>query len=101
MLTALRHAVDAAVADLRVFVIAITGEGRAFYAGIDISLLQRDAARAGTGKDRPTTFAEDLRAPRKSAGQPDHTPRIPQSGMVRRIDRQAMMRDGSSSLVFQ
>ncbi len=52
MLTALRQAVDFAVGDPRVFAIVITGEGRAFCAGIDISLLQRDAVRGGADKDR-------------------------------------------------
>lgn len=47
MLAAFRSAVDAAVADERVFAIAITGEGRAFCAGIDVSLLQRDAEAGG------------------------------------------------------
>jgi enoyl-CoA hydratase/carnithine racemase len=47
MLTAFRSAIDAAVADDRVFAIVITGEGRAFCAGIDVSLLQRDAEAGG------------------------------------------------------
>lgn len=58
MLTALRQAVDAAVADPRVFAIAITGEGRAFCAGIDISLLQRDAERGGADEDQATSHSD-------------------------------------------
>ncbi|MCC2981171.1 enoyl-CoA hydratase-related protein [Sphingomonas sp. IC4-52] len=75
MLEALRRAVDAAVADERVFAIVITGAGRAFCAGIDVSLLQRAAnegasgggAGAGDGLPRPegpALFAFLLHAPK-------------------------------------
>lgn len=70
MLLALRRAVDAAVADERVFAIVITGEGRAFCAGIDISLLQHDAEAGGTARtatappEGPALFAFLLHVPK-------------------------------------
>lgn len=71
MLLALRRAVDAAVADERVFAIVITGTGRAFCAGIDVSLLARAASVGGGGAaegserpEGPALFAFLLRTPK-------------------------------------
>lgn len=73
MLLAFRRAVDAAVADERVFAIVVTGAGRAFCAGIDVSLLERAASGGGGGNgaadarekpEGPALFAFLLRAPK-------------------------------------
>ena len=71
MLLAFRRAVDDAAADPRVFAIVVTGAGRAFCAGIDVSLLQRAASGGGTGSadagerpEGPALFAFLLRTPK-------------------------------------
>ncbi len=71
MLVALRRAVDDAAANPAVFAIVITGTGRAFCAGIDVSLLKRAATgdsapdpNANARPEGPALFAFLLRTPK-------------------------------------
>lgn len=72
MLAAFRDRVDEAVRDPAVTAIVVTGTGRAFCAGIDVSLLEQSVTegREGEGRDHirdgdlPALFSFLLRAPK-------------------------------------